>query len=247
MSAIPPIAEKINSLFENDTTNPQYDYCENLDDGRGFTFGKIGFTTANGDGYDLIKAYCSSNPNSALQKYLPVLKQLAEDEDDDTGNLKGFEQTWKNEALLTKAAQDKIAYETYAQPAMGYCEKLGIKSPMAITFLYDAIVQHGDGDDDDSLGALLERTVEDMGGSISGKDKDGNNCDTIKNPEIEFLDAFLVQRKKCLQNPSNKDTKEEWNESADRVTALRNLLDTNNLALTGTIHIKSNDWDAQIS
>jgi chitosanase len=247
MNSIPAIAEKINSVFENDSTEQRYDYCENLDDGRGFTFGKIGFTTANGDGYDLIKAYCATNPNSALVQYLPTLKQLAEDEDDDTDNLEGFEEAWKNEAAQTKAEQDVQAYEVYGKPALEYCNLLGLNSAMAITFLYDAIVQHGDGDDDDSLGALLERTIDDMGGSISGKDKDGNSCDKIDNPEIEFLDAFLVQRKKCLQNPANKDTKEEWNESVDRVNALKNLLDTENLSLTGTINIESDDFNAQIS
>jgi chitosanase len=247
MNNIPAIAEKINSLFENDNTSPSYDYCENLDDGRGFTFGKIGFTTANGDGYDLIKAYCAANPNSALKQYLPTLKELANDENDDTDNLQGFEQAWANEAMQTAGTQDALAYETYGKPAIDYCNTLGLTSNMAIACLYDAIVQHGDGDDDDSLGALLERTIGEMGGSISGKNKDGDICDTIDNPEIEFLDAFLVQRKKCLQNPSNNDTKEEWAGSADRVTALKNLLDTNNLDLTGIIHIKSNDWDTQIS
>jgi chitosanase len=247
MNSIPPIVEKINSLFENDNIHPQYDYCENLDDGRGFTFGKIGFTTANGDGYDLINAYCASNANSALKKYLPVLKQLAEDEDDDTDNLVGFEQAWKQEAAQTHAVQDKLAFETYGQPALTYCQKLGLKSTMATAFLYDAIVQHGDGEDADSLGALLGRTIEDMGGSLSGKDQNGVACDVIKNPEIEFLDAFLVQRKKCLLNPANKDTTDEWRESVERVTALRNLMDTNNMDLTGAIQIESKDWNAQIA
>jgi chitosanase len=247
MNTIPPIAEKINSVFENDNVNPSYDYCENLDDGRGFTFGKIGFTTANGDGYDLIKAYCDANGNSELKKYLPTLKKLAEDEDDDTDDLDGFEEDWADEALQTAATQDALAFETYGKPALDYCYTLGLNSNMAIAFLYDAIVQHGDGDDDDSIGALLERTIEEMGGSISGKDKNGNDCDKIDNPEIEFLDAFLVERKKCLQNPSNEDTKDEWADSVDRVNALKNLLDTENLDLTGTIHIKSDDWDTQIS
>jgi chitosanase len=247
MNTIPSIVEKINSVFENDSTTPSYTYCENLDDGRGFTFGKIGFTTANGDGYELIKEYCAVNPNSGLKQYLPTLKQLANDEDENTDNLQGFEQAWANEAMQTAAVQDKLAYEVYGKPAVDYCNTLGLKSTMAIAFLYDTIVQHGDGDDDDSIGALLSRTIEEMGGSISGKDKDGNDCEIITNPEIEFLDAFLVQRRKCLENPANEDTKEEWAESADRVTALKNLLDTENLDLTGSIHIKSNDWDTQIS
>jgi chitosanase len=247
MNTIPSIVEKINSVFENDSTTPSYTYCENLDDGRGFTFGKIGFTTANGDGYDVIKEYCDGNPNSALKKYLPTLKQLAQDEDDDTDNLKGFEQAWAAEAAQTTAVQDKHAYEVYGKPALDYCYRLGLKSNMAIAFLYDTIVQHGDGDDGDSIGALLERTTEAMGGSLSGRDKNNNGCIAIDNPEIEFLDAFLVERKKCLLNPENEDTKEEWSESADRVNALKNLLDTENLDLIGTIHIKSNDWDTQIA
>jgi chitosanase len=247
MQNLPPIVEKINSLFENSTTTPQYDYIENLEDGRGFTFGKIGFTTANGDGLDLIEAYCQAHPNSELKKYLPMLKQLAADEDGDTDNLQGFEQDWKNEASQTAAVQDEKAFEIYGQPALGYCQQLGLQSTMAIAFMYDTIVQHGEGDDDDSIGALLGRTIEDMGGSISGINQKGESCDTIDNPEIEFLDAFLVQRKQCLLHPANKDTQEEWAESADRVTALKNLLDTNNMDLTGEIFIKSNDWDEQIA
>jgi chitosanase len=243
----PKIVEQINCVFENDSTTPQYDYCENLDDGRGYTFGKIGFTTANGDGYDLIKAYCHANKNSALIQYLPTLKQLAQDEDDNTDDLEGFEQAWKNEASQTIPFQDESAYEVYGKPAAQYCNTLGLHSMMALAFMYDTIVQHGEGDDDDSLGALLGRTIEDMGGSISGKDQNGEDCDKIDNPEQEFLDAFLEQRKKCLQNPANKDTQEEWRESADRVNALRNLLDTDNMNLTGSIHIQSDDYDHQIS
>jgi chitosanase len=247
MNTIPIIVEKINSLFENNTIEAQYDYIENLDDGRGFTFGKIGFTTANGDGYDLINAYCKSNPSSQLAQYLPTLKQLAENEDESTNNLLGFEEIWKKEATQTQIWQDKIAFDTYGKPALHYCELLSLKSNMAIAFLYDTIVQHGDGEDDDSISALIRRTIEEMGGSLSGKNEKGENCDLIQNPEIEFLDAFLVQRKKCLMNPANNETAEEWQESADRVNALRNLMDTNNMNLVGTIHIESKDWNEKIA
>jgi chitosanase len=247
MKNLPLIVQQINSVFENDNPNPQYNYCENLDDGRGFTFGKIGFTTANGDGYDLIKKYCAANANSALAQYLPTLKQLADDEDDDTDNLQGFENTWHNEAANTASFQDDVAMETYGQPAINYCTTMGLTSNMALACVYDAIVQHGDGDDDDSVGALLERTIEEMGGTPSGKNHNGEPCDVIGDPEINILDSFLSVRKKCLMNPANKDTREEWRESTDRVNALKNLLDTNNLELVGAIEIKSNDWDTTIA
>ncbi len=247
MNQLPPIVEKINSVFENDTTQPMYNYCENLDDGRGFTFGKIGFTTANGDGLELIQKYCNSNPESELAQYLPVLEKLAEEENDDTNDLQGFEEAWQQEAEQTIPFQDEVAWETYGKPAVQYCQTLGLQSTMALACIYDTIVQHGDGDDDDSIGALLKNTVKEMGGSLSGNNANGSSCDMINDPEQNFIDCFLVQRKKCLMNPANKDTRDEWRESADRVVALKNLLDTNNLNLEGTIQIQSNDWNTEIA
>src|SRR5579862_8416717 len=42
-------ADQIISVFENDTIELQYGYTEELDDGRGLTAGRAGFTTATGD------------------------------------------------------------------------------------------------------------------------------------------------------------------------------------------------------
>ena len=39
-------ADQLVSIFENGTPLIQYDYAENLDDGRGVTVGQVGFTTA---------------------------------------------------------------------------------------------------------------------------------------------------------------------------------------------------------
>src|SRR5262245_33374802 len=38
--------DQLISAFENSTTEIQYDYAENIDDGRGVTAGRAGFTTA---------------------------------------------------------------------------------------------------------------------------------------------------------------------------------------------------------
>src|SRR6266508_3815804 len=41
------ITDELVSVFENATTEPAYDYVEDLGDGRGLTCGKIGFTTSS--------------------------------------------------------------------------------------------------------------------------------------------------------------------------------------------------------
>src|SRR4051794_21747519 len=43
------VAEAITSVFENSTTELQYGYSVELDDGRGVTAGRAGFTSGTGD------------------------------------------------------------------------------------------------------------------------------------------------------------------------------------------------------
>ena len=51
------IADQLVSVFQNGTPEPQYDYVEDLGDGRGFTCGKIGFTSTSTEVRDAVEAY----------------------------------------------------------------------------------------------------------------------------------------------------------------------------------------------
>jgi chitosanase len=42
--------DQLTSLFENSTPILQYGYCENINDGRGFTAGRAGFCSGTGEG-----------------------------------------------------------------------------------------------------------------------------------------------------------------------------------------------------
>jgi chitosanase len=220
------IADQIVSAFENSTTDIQYDYCENLDDGRGFTAGRAGFCTGTGDLYEVVKLYSKNNPDNALSEYLETLKQLAEDEDDDVSDLEGFEQSWKDacndQDFLD--AQDAIVEKEYLGPALQYCQKNGLQMPISGVCLYDTCIQHGDGEDGDSLGSLIQKTNDQMGGNPTN----GIN-------ENEWLQAFLAIRKQDLLNPENNETQEEWAESAGRVDALMQILNSGNVNLEGEI------------
>src|SRR2546429_1011578 len=56
------VADELVSVFENGTTEPRYDYVEDLHDGRGYTCGKIGFTTSSTEVRDVVEAYVALQP-----------------------------------------------------------------------------------------------------------------------------------------------------------------------------------------
>jgi chitosanase len=246
IDTIPAVVVKLNALFENDTIASSYNYLEYLGDGRGFTFGRVGFTTATGDGYDLIKVYTEANPNSALVPYVEALKKLAKKNSDDTISIAGFSNAWRAEAQFTKLFQDKVAYDLYELPAINYCKLLGLKSTLALAIVFDAIVQHGDGKDDDGIRKLFKHTIKNLSGSPSGRTHKDQSCNVLANGEEKFLAMFLCERKEILEDANDKDSRDEWEQSVERVNVFKQLLDEGNFDLQMPFTIKSEDWNAVI-
>jgi Glycosyl hydrolase family 46. len=222
-------AEQITSLFENDTVELQYGYAENIQDGRGITAGRAGFTTATGDAYTVVQLYTEKSPNNELAKYLPRLKELAELGSDELSGLSGFETAWAKAAqdAVFRSSQDEIVDREYYRPAMEFGDKLGLKTALARAVLYDTIIQHGGGEDPDGLPALIARTEKKVGGSPqSGVD------------EKLWLSAFLKVRRATLENASDPATRAAWAESTYRVDVLEYIAASGNYDLHGPIPIK---------
>ncbi|MBW8582467.1 MULTISPECIES: chitosanase [Bacillus] len=226
-------AEQLTSIFENGKTEIQYGYVEALDDGRGYTCGRAGFTTATGDALEVVEVYTKAVPNNKLKKYLPELRRLAKDESDDISNLEGFASAWRSlgNDKAFRAAQDKVNDSLYYQPAMKRSENAGLKTALAKAVMYDTVIQHGDGDDPDSFYALIKRTNKKMGGSP----KDGTD-------EKKWLNKFLDVRYDDLMNPSDEDTQDEWRESVARVDVFRDIVKEKNYNLNGPIHVRSSEY-----
>ncbi len=226
------VADQIISVFENDTPRIQYGYAEDLDDGRGITAGRAGFTSATGDMLDVVERYTEMTPDNPLAKYLPRLEELAETEDDSTEGLDGLIEAWElaAEDEAFRKVQDEVVDEEYYVPATLHGEILGISWPLTLLNLYDAVIQHGDGEDPDGLPAMIARTNDAVGGSpMTGID------------EGAWLQEFMAVRRSVLLNPDNTDTQEEWSESVGRVDTLIDLYRSGNLQLTTPIRI--NPWD----
>src|SRR3954449_672560 len=69
-------AAQITSTFENATLELQYDYVENIGDGRGITAGRAGFTSGTGDLLLLVRRYTEEVPDNPLARYIPALEAV---------------------------------------------------------------------------------------------------------------------------------------------------------------------------
>ncbi len=221
-------AEQLINLFENSSIDSRYDYVELLDDGRGITAGKVGFTTATGDLLVVVTEYTRRKPENSLVKFLPRLRELADEESDSIEGLNGFTKAWEIAArdAVFRTVQDDVTDRIYYQPAIRYARKLGLETALAQAALYDTIVQHGDGSDPDSLSAILERTQQAVGGTpASGVD------------EKTWFESFLKVRRENLAHAYDENTRAEWSQSVGRCDVFRMLAKQGNYNLSGVIMV----------
>lgn len=221
-------AAQVISTFENSTTEIQYGFAANLNDGRGITAGRAGFCSGTGDMLMVIEQYTQNNPDNVLAKYLAPLtsiheKFVAADHTpvDDTTGLAGLEMEWKKTANRDekfREAQDAVVNQLYLNPAIKRAKDLGINSAIGQLIIFDTNIQHGEGNDPDGLPAIL----------AEAKEKFSEDA-----PEEQKLQIILDVRKDHLLHAANPDTRDKWKTSVSRVTdGLQVLLDANNPDLT---------------
>lgn len=184
----------------------------------------------SGDALDLLKAYTAGHPNNSLAKYLPALLLLAKTSSNSTGPLAGFCKAWAVEANHTafQQAQRALVDSTYYQPSQQMADSLGLQYALSRAFLYDTIIQHGGGDDGDSLAAIVNSTNLLQGGSPA----EGVN-------ERFWLPAMIRERRYELLHPENAETAEQWKLSVGRADVFAQLAETQQWALSGTVRFNT--------
>ncbi|MEV6414828.1 chitosanase [Kribbella sp. NPDC051718] len=215
------IAMKIVSSAENSSLDwkAQYKYIEDIDDGRGYTAGIIGFCSGTGDMLDLVKLYKQKKPGNVLQKYLPALENV-DGTDSHEGLDPNYTRDWKTAAndSVFKAAQDSERDRVYFNPSVsqGKADGVGVLGQF---MYYDAIVMHGGGNDGTSFGGIRKRALTKAKPPAQG----GN--------ETTWLNAFLDARVWAMKQ-------EEAHSDTSRVdTAQRVFLRNGNLNLNTPL-----DW-----
>jgi len=215
----------VSRVFETGSSRPAYDYVEDLGDGRGYTVSHYGFCSGTGDLLLVLKAYSSARPGNSLERYIEEIAELSAAGSGNVERLDGFAAAWRSESSEPRlqAACEGVADQLYFEPALDICRREALVLPIARLIIFDTILQHGNGDDADSVGALL--------GAMPPHDD-----------ESTFLLGLLKRRKQVLLHANDPATRETWAESASRVDALAILVLSNPL-LNSPLHVVSSDFD----
>ena len=209
------IAMQIVSSAENSTLNwkAQYKYIEDINDGRGYTAGIIGFCSGTGDMLELVELYSQRKPGNVLEQYLPALRRV-NGSPSHAGLAPKYPQDWRTAAkdAAFQQAQNDERDRVYFDPAVqrAKADRLGALGQF---IYYDAIVMHGDGTDSTSFRNIRKRALRTAKPPAQG----GN--------EVTYLHAFLDARVWAMKQ-------EEAHSNTSRVdTAQRVFLRKNNLNL----------------
>ena len=140
------IAMQLVSSAENSSLDwkAQYGYIEDIEDGRGYTAGIIGFCSGTGDMLELVEAYTATAPSNVLAAYLPALRAV--NGSDSHEGLDGFEEAWAEASTdpVFQAAQNTERDDVYFDPAVALAESDGLGALGQFAY-YDAAVVHGFG------------------------------------------------------------------------------------------------------
>lgn len=229
------IADALISEFEFSRPLPQYCDFEALGDGRGYTVGRAGFTTATGDLLEVVEIYDQLEAGNPLEPFLPRLEQLATAASGETSGLDGFRAAWREACTdpLDRRAQDQVSDRDYYEPAVALWRELGLRTPLALAVLYDTMVQHGGGSDPDGAPALVERTLAGVGS-------------VRRAGERRWLLAFLAVRRQDLLHPHDQTTQIEWAQSVDRVDVWVYLVETKQWQLRAPVRVDTADYQLNL-
>ncbi|XVV12364.1 chitosanase [Actinoplanes sp. CA-131856] len=139
------VAMQLVSAAENSSLDwrAQFSYIEDINDGRGYTAGIIGFCSGTGDMLELVQAYTNAVPGNVLAKYLPALRSV-----NGTASHAGldpnFTRDWRTAAAdpAFQAAQEAERDRVYFNPSVRDGKSDGVRALGQFAY-YDAAVMHG--------------------------------------------------------------------------------------------------------
>src|SRR3954454_4993934 len=231
-------ADKLISEFENSTSVIQYCYVVALDDGRGYTVGRAGFTSATGDLLEGGEKYTEEAADNPPADLLPRLRELAANGDGSTDGLEALPDAWKETCKdpRQRPIQDAVVEREYYKPAVKLWRKYGLKLPLSLAAIYDADIQHGAGTDPDGVPEMLKRTVGRAHGSPT----------TGRAGEMRFLREFIRERRATLAHAHDPSTRAAWAQTVHRADAWLYLWRTKQWRLASPLRVHSPEYDLTI-
>ncbi|MEV6597074.1 chitosanase [Actinoplanes sp. NPDC051346] len=209
------LALQLVSSAENSTVDwrGEFDYIEDIGDGRGYTAGIVGFCSGTSDMLALVTEYTRRSPRNTLGKYLSALRAV-DGSASHKGLDPGFTAAWKAAAAdpVFRKTQEDERDRMYFEPAVRLATSDGLRALGQFAY-YDAAVMHGmSGLHAIRAAALRVAKTPKLGGD-----------------ETVFLEAFLTARVKEMRT-------EEAHSDVSRVeTAQRLFLRAGNLDLNAPL------------
>ncbi|GAC1324099.1 MAG: chitosanase [Thermoleophilaceae bacterium] len=226
-------ADALVSQFENSTTAIPYCHVEAIGDGRGYTVGRAGFTSANGDLLEVVARYTRLVPANQLAPLLGRLRELARHPSDSISGLEALPRAWDATCrdARQRRVQDAVVDELYYGPAVRVWRALGLRTPLSLAAFYDAMVQHGDGDDPDGVPALVRRATRRAGGTPRTGVGEGR-----------YLLAFLRVRRDDLAHAHDPASRRGFASSISRISVWRYLVATRQWRLAAPLRVRTSDY-----
>ena len=215
------------AIGENDNTDLNYDYAENINDGRGYTTGKVGFCSGTGDLIVVLQCYNDLKPGNVLEKYMghrdasgkpldgmiyynDLFFSTGENQGDtklidSLGNFISDVAAAGSDPLFQKC-EDDVASAYYMAAAVQRGSARGVTQALTLGFLYDTELNFGDGDESAAIGAktVMERADQEYGAdmpkSFAGKPWE----------ESKWLGYVIKQRALVMDKDS------EWQSALDQ-------------------------------
>jgi chitosanase len=205
------IAMRLVSSAENSSLRwrAQYRYIEDINDGRGYTAGIIGFCSGTGDMLELVRRYTRAHRRNPLARFLPALRRV-NGSDSHAGLGRRFVKAWRRAAMRRdfQRAQNGERDRVYFNPSVALAKADGLNALGQFAY-YDAAVVHGF----DGMRGVRDRALARAATPAQGGD------------ETAYLEAFLDERVVEMR-------KEAAHEDVTRIeTAQRRFLREGNLDL----------------
>ena len=234
-------SEQLNVMFAftnialYNQTGFSWNFTGNLNDGKGITFGIIGFTSGGFDGRRVIerinKSAIAKGITHILANYYPIFQNIDNTEHDIYGNtsfIEGLENFIDDFGLygndeISKQAQLDTINDLYWQPALNIAKLLNVNYTSTVAQFFDICLNHGcDGDGFNNKG--LNQLINETNYAINGNLSDGLH-------EKKWLSKLIKIRQRYIDSDSI------WNSSRQRVELLRRLGESENVNLTTPIEI----------
>lgn len=209
------LAYELVSTAENSTLDwrSQYDYIEDIGDGRGYTAGIVGFCSGTSDMLAMVEEYTLREPSNGLARFLPALRTV-NGSDSHAGLGPAFVAAWKSAAAdpVFQKTQEDERDRMYFEPAVAVAVADGLRALGQFAY-YDAAVMHGQ----NGLRQIRAAARRVVPAPAQGGD------------ELSYLSAFLDARVAEMRT-------EAAHEDVTRVeTAQRVFLKASNLDLNGPL------------